>query len=411
MKKMKLVCDVADFDKTEVNVASFTNGELNEKTKDRILIRSFGYKNSNDPKLKKRRLLVAETKHVHYIGKNFGADLPCYASLNKYCVGVVDKKTGKMKIVKANMFNMIPRLPGEKYEDIVGGSGNDGLSFMEKVDNLTEVFGSRKKRLRMNSRQRNTVKGTALDTAMSTAASNTDIVDNDTSLTATPGSHEQDQSDTFPPMDKEAKSRADVFNIDDIISPAEFEALKNAENVFMDIPSGQINEWLREEKYPSYVCSHLSVLSVMEEERSIEARRLLYLVYLIRLYKIRRMEMKKIDEIMSDVPDDVRNQLYDKFTIISQPSGTRKIRSIPVRVKNKILVYALVLCLFLDEYKVPLIDLQKDFRIGSTRLNHIMRCLGCTLTSTTIDGVKQYVAALKIPLTFPTENPKKKGRK
>uniref|UniRef100_A0A3B5MEZ7 Uncharacterized protein n=1 Tax=Xiphophorus couchianus TaxID=32473 RepID=A0A3B5MEZ7_9TELE len=73
------------------------------------------YKNrdENNPRKKSRRILVAESNRLSYVGQNFGAGSLKCNSLCKYYVGVLNKQTMQMEVHNAVLFNMQPVIPGK----------------------------------------------------------------------------------------------------------------------------------------------------------------------------------------------------------------------------------------------------------------------------------------------------------
>uniref|UniRef100_A0A674BFS8 DNA-directed RNA polymerase I subunit RPA49-like n=1 Tax=Salmo trutta TaxID=8032 RepID=A0A674BFS8_SALTR len=88
----------------------FSNGNLRNTEQ---LNFSF-YKNVDEtnPRKKTRRMLVAESQRLSYVGNNFGTESLKCNNLCKYYVGVLNKETMKMEVHRAQLFNMQPIIPG-----------------------------------------------------------------------------------------------------------------------------------------------------------------------------------------------------------------------------------------------------------------------------------------------------------
>ncbi|XP_013388850.1 DNA-directed RNA polymerase I subunit RPA49 isoform X3 [Lingula anatina] len=360
--------------KNEGILATFANGRLKGGT-DNIRFGYYRGKDEADPKKSMKRTLVAETDTMEYIGQNLDIQAPRTGRMCKYLVGILDKDSGKMKVMDAQLFHMRPRFDKDET-DAPDKAEDKELSFMEKNDLLTKAFGSNKKRKAMDSRIRNQIKGEALEVAVGAAVDHTLSLPTAAQVTSVPKIVD-DSPSGIPPFDKDASKPEDVYKLDDSIL-----------------------------MYPGYVLQHLSVLPIQEAARSKKARLLLYTSYLIKTYMLRAPDLKRKDILPQDIPETVRRALLDKYTLKATSSDGRKtVRCMPARLKDKVVSYMLVLGLIIDEFNLELTALQKDIKMGQARIIQHSRSLGCKVTSQKatigLQKIEQKFAVLETPLTFP----------
>uniref|UniRef100_A0A3B4BMU7 Uncharacterized protein n=1 Tax=Periophthalmus magnuspinnatus TaxID=409849 RepID=A0A3B4BMU7_9GOBI len=96
-------------------LVQFSNGIVKDPDKLRFSM----YKNTDErnPRKKNRRILVAESSRLSYVGDNFGpASMKCN-NMCQYFVGVLNKQTMQMEVHKAQMFNLQPVVPDKKKQN------------------------------------------------------------------------------------------------------------------------------------------------------------------------------------------------------------------------------------------------------------------------------------------------------
>uniref|UniRef100_A0A8C7K5X6 RNA polymerase I subunit E n=1 Tax=Oncorhynchus kisutch TaxID=8019 RepID=A0A8C7K5X6_ONCKI len=149
------------------STVQFSNGTLRNTQQ---LDFSF-YKNVDEtnPRKKNRRMLVAESDRLSYVGNNFGTGSLKCNNLCKYYVGVLNKETMRMEVHNAQLFNMQPVIPGESSTEN-DASQNTDLTYREKVDSLIEAFGTNKQKRALTSRRLNQVGSETLQSAVAKAA-------------------------------------------------------------------------------------------------------------------------------------------------------------------------------------------------------------------------------------------------
>ncbi|XP_056010377.1 uncharacterized protein LOC125679942 isoform X4 [Ostrea edulis] len=275
-----------------------------------------------------------------------------------------------------------------------------------KKDMLTSVFGSKKKQRALDSRLKNQIKGKALDKALSSVISQASTIE---PLQV----EENDQNAEYsviPPRNKDATTPKEVYNIDHIVHPNEKEVTLEACTVFFDATADDIQAWRKEKKYPQQILSLLARMSKSEEHRTDQATYITYLYYLIYLHNLKPKQLKEKDPLPKDWPEAVRFHLLKRFT--QTVRGQFRQRIMTARLKDKLVSYILVLCLYLEEFSIELSNLQTDLNKTREKLSLHCQALGCTIKvkklNTEHGGLLVSWAALSLPLQL---SPRKGGQR
>ncbi|XP_078601335.1 DNA-directed RNA polymerase I subunit RPA49-like [Branchiostoma floridae x Branchiostoma japonicum] len=383
-------------------LVQFTNGRLKPDNPP-----NFGYfksTESDDVRKRNRRVLVAETKRMQYVGRNFGPSAPRGNSLCKYMVGVLDKNTGKMRVYDTNSFTMRPVVHDKNQEK---NKDEVDLTYQEKNDRLVDAFGGAKKKRAMESRLRDKVKREALETAMGAAVE--DVMKTPEKLTGP----EMDSDSSIPPHDKRAVKPEDVYKVESIISPEVFEALKDVAGVFVKATKEDISKWRTEGRYSTFVLRQVATMPVDEEARLTRSCHIMYMWYLLALHGLKYSDWRRRDLPLPDgMPLLVKQQLLGAFTVKADAARSR--RAMPPRLKDKLLCYILVMGLIIEKFKLNLNDIQMDLKIAQKKLMTLTRAIGCDVQSRKSDRSTstelERIAVLPIPFKLPDPS-KAKGRK
>lgn len=103
---------------------------------------------------------------------------------------------------------------------------------------------------------------------------------------------------------------------------------------------------------------------------------LLYLSYMMKLYRLTYKDLKRKDPLI-EVPDVIKNRLFSLFSIEKGKS-----RAIPKRLKDKLVSYILVLALIIDDYSLEYSVILKDLGMAASRLKFHLKAIGCVVNST-----------------------------
>ncbi|XP_028661607.2 DNA-directed RNA polymerase I subunit RPA49 [Erpetoichthys calabaricus] len=354
-------------DSEKAPIVQFSNGNLrNSQLVDFAL-----YKNvdTNNPRKKHQRILVANTKRLCYSGSNFGPRASKCNTLCKYLVGVLNKETGKMEIHDAETFIMHPVFKGEK--DSQDSSESPTKTYREKVDSLIEAFGTNKQKRSLNARRLNQVGAETLHHAVTEAAGNLIEKKGISALEdEIAKADNQEASSYIPPCYENAEKLKDVYSLDEIISPAEYEVLEIPSQVFRDIKSEDILKMIEEDRSPLSVIEGLKNLPTDTEVRDEKARILWYLNQLIRMAGQTIIK----HTFFVSCPHLIKSTLRKNFTQLSYNTG-RIQNVVSLSMKSKITAYALALILHINDYQADLTILQRDVKIGESQMIEIAKAM------------------------------------
>jgi hypothetical protein len=201
-----------------IPLISFPNGRLNPKAKGRHVKLSL-YREKEE-RLTKRRLLMAETDHMKYIGRNYHTvntlTTPTY---NSYYIGMVDRESGGvMSLRKADMFHMLPFIEGSDDSVVMETNVRDQLSYEEyssTFDKIVSSFGSTRAKKAWSASKRNKIGEEVLNTAIAPAMEYAENVISENKEEEIPNANAIKQSLFIPPCNLLAKIPQEVYQLSD----------------------------------------------------------------------------------------------------------------------------------------------------------------------------------------------------
>ncbi|NXS25423.1 RPA49 polymerase, partial [Mystacornis crossleyi] len=262
---------------------------------------------------------VSETERLCYVGHNFGSEVMKCNSLCRYFVGVLDKNSGQMEVYNAEIFNMQPLLSDQRLL-CLGLSHLKSLKFSERpwlwneqwvlcsrgctgcfnvhfslvqMDLCIEAFGTSKQKRALSSRRMNAVGSDIVSTAVTKAAAN--VIDAK-GVTALMQDMAQDNvqniSAFLPPCHEDADRPEHVYKFEDILSPAEYEALRVPAAALANVTTEEVAKRAEERSHCSFVLEELKFLPTDEKSRDHKARCLWFLDTLIRFSHLKVIKKK-----------------------------------------------------------------------------------------------------------------------
>lgn len=383
-----------------VPIVSFANGTVRESKKRKLSLGIFKSTDRTQKKMK-QKIVVAESSKMVYRGLNIGP-LATDSGSSQLYVAEVNRSTGKMTVYPAELFKLHPVLDVDVEREQLN---LDSMSLREKTDVLTDAFGSRKQKRALKTRQRNKLAEGAVSTAMESIIDSA-IVEQQAH---TPVVAKQDSQSAIPPYNKDADSPAGVYNLRDIIG--EIESLKTPARDFFESSREKIAEWQEQKKYFPSVLSRVGIMPLDDELRWKSACCLMYLQYMMTVYLMKHVQLRKKDPLPEDWPDAIKRVLLGRFTLTVD-----KRRCVPARLRDLLLSHIFVLCLILDDFTLGLSQLHTDLKLSANKLTTHIRALGCKVkseSSTDATGNKTtlYTAKLIVPLTFPEPRTGRKAKK
>lgn len=402
-----------DFEDKSSFLVNFTNGHLVSRSPKITL-----YEKTKD-RTKRKKILVAETEGLSYMGTNFSPDTALINTC-QYCVGVLDKNTGTMTLHRTEPVTMSPIIPGAVDAQI--GEEIDVLDDqaerrVKSTSQMVKVFGSEKRKRAYTAAQRNKVETGTLETALEPAFSHAEAA-----IEMTPSADLASMNSGLkPPHNAAAESPQEVYDINDIVSLPELKILKKTAKELADATITELEQWRTDKRYPEYVLQHMENLASNEPHRNLKCAMLLYAGYLIKMHNMNSRTVQREGLQFQDTlppPAKVLEQLQSKFTE-KLPAAKKPQLGLSVRMKDKIRLHLFALCLIIDDFSVQCSTLQQDLRITASKITDYFRALGCVVKKSGVkraadseDGYGPTVTSvLRIPLSFPKSkrNRSKKG--
>ncbi|NWW78325.1 RPA49 polymerase, partial [Climacteris rufus] len=401
----------------------FANGRLQRPDSLRFTV--YRNRDTAHPRKRHRRILVSETERLCYVGHNFGSEVTKCNSLCRYFVGVLDKSSGQMEVYNAEIFNMQPLLSGrrcwgsqllscfvllipalfplhgirriplvlqseEQWEreawQVQGGGQagwEGGRCFIEcfspvQMDLCIEAFGTSKQKRALSSRRMNAVGSDIVSTAVTKAAAN--VIDAK-GVTALMQDMAQDNvqniSAFLPPCHEDADRPEHVYKFEDILSPAEYEALRVPAAALASVTTEEITKRAEERSHSSFVLEELKFLPTDEKSRDHKARCLWFLDTLIKFSHLK--VIKKKNPMGPECPHIISRKLMKNFTSLTYNNGSIQ-NLISASMKAKITAYVIALALHINNFQTDLTVLQNDMRLPESRILDIAKALRLRVT-------------------------------
>ncbi|XP_076027176.1 DNA-directed RNA polymerase I subunit RPA49 [Genypterus blacodes] len=380
-------------------IVQFSNGSVRNAEKLDFTL----YKNTDqsNPRKKSRRIVVAESDRLSYVGQNFGTGSLKCNNLCKYYVGVLNKQTKQMEVHSAQIFNMQPAVPGEATE--AEKLQDASQTYRDKVDSLIEAFGTNKQKRALSSRRLNQVGGEMLHQAVAKAA-NTVIDEKGLEALQQEVAQTESQGDLalhLPPCNADAHTPEDVYPLDNLLSPVEFEALEQAGSKLAAITTEELQK-MRDEGGHLCVVKHLENLPSDGDAREKITRCSFYLSLLLKLARQKNITRKFGQE--EGCPRPIQVKLMKTFTVETFNNG-RLQNVVSSSMRAKLAAYCLALLLHMDHMTTDLTLLHRDLGLTEARMLEVAKSMGLTLTkpprgSADEDGMrdKHRQASLVLPL-------------
>ncbi|NXS30261.1 RPA49 polymerase, partial [Pomatostomus ruficeps] len=412
----------------------FANGRLQRP--DALRFTVYRNRDAAHPRKRHRRILVSETERLCYVGHNFGSEVLKCNSLCRYFVGVLDKNSGEMDVYNAEIFNMQPLLSGGRCwgsqllncfvllipalfpqrgvrmipsllhterdsgrgkpaRPVPAGLSREDFSFLwneqwglcslgctgcfnvcfshVQMDLCIEAFGTSKQKRALSSRRMNAVGNDIVSTAVTKAAANVIDAKGVTALMQDMAQDDvQNISAFLPPCHEDADRPEHVYKFDDILSPAEYEALRVPAAALASVTTEELAKRAEERSHCSFVLEELKFLPADEKRRDHKARCLWFLDTLIRFSHLK--VIKKKHPMGPECPHVISRKLMKNFTSLTYNNGSIQ-NLISASMKAKITAYVIALALHINNFQTDLTVLQNDLKLTESRILDIAKAL------------------------------------
>ncbi|XP_051983371.1 DNA-directed RNA polymerase I subunit RPA49 [Xyrauchen texanus] len=355
-------------------LVQFSNGHV--KNAEQLEFKLFKHTDEVNPRKKNRRIVVAESDRLSYVGSNFGSGSLQCNNLCRYFVGVLDKRTMQMKVHNAQLLSMQPVIPGESVATDENTIKAD--TYRDKVDALIEAFGTTKQKRALTSRRLNQVGNDTLHQAVARAASN--IIDQK-GVEALQNAviETETQTDTavfLPPCNTEANKPEDVYPFDQLLSPIEFDALKDVGVKMAELTPEDLQK-MRDDGSQQTVLQHLELLPKEGAARERLSRCAWYLSFLIKVSQQKRLNHKF--GMADGCPRIIINKVLKNFTVESFHNGSLR-NTVSTSMRMKLASHCLALLLHMGDQTANLTRLHRDLRISDVKMLELAKAMGLTLS-------------------------------
>lgn len=385
-------------DRQKAVLVQFSNGKLQNPGNLR-----FTLYNSTDlvnPRQKCHWILAAETDRLSYVGNNFGTGALKCNTLCRHFVGILNKTSGQMEVYDAEVFNMQPLFAEDSIEH-GPPLENQNKTFRDKLDSCIEAFGSTKQKRSLNSRRMNKVGSESLNFTVAKAAES--IIDTKgVSALVSDAMQDDLQNDSLylPPCHADAAKPEDVYRFEDILSPAEYDALESPSEAFRKVTSEDILKMVEENSHCSFIIEMLKSLPADEVQRNRQARSIWFLDALLR-FRAQKV-IKGKSALGPGIPHIINTKLLKQFTCLTYNNGSLR-NLISSSMKAKITAYAIILALHINNFQIDLTVLQRDLKLSEKRMIEIARAMRLKISKRKVslaDGREEdhRLGTLSVPL-------------
>ncbi|XP_041790051.1 DNA-directed RNA polymerase I subunit RPA49 [Chelmon rostratus] len=368
-----LVCCREENDSDKAVIVQFSNGSV--KNADKLDFTMYKNTDERNPRKKNRRILVAESDRLSYVGSNFGVGSLKCNNLCKYYVGVLNKQTMQMEVHSAQLFNMQPVVPGETTEP--AKPQDTTQTYRDKVDSLIEAFGTNKQKRALSSRRLNQVGSDTLHQAVAKAAN---AVIGQKGLEALQQEVAETESQAelalhLPPCNTDADRPEDVYLFDNLLSPVEYGALEQAGSKMAELTSEELQK-MKDDGGCLCVVKLLENMPSAAEARDKTSRGAFYLSLLLKMTRQKGITRKFGQE--EGCPRIVQSKLLRTFTVETFNNG-RVHNMVSSSMRAKLAAYSLALLLHMGHMSADLTLLHRDLGITEARMIEVAKSMGLTL--------------------------------
>ncbi|NXS79977.1 RPA49 polymerase, partial [Erpornis zantholeuca] len=242
-----------------------------------------------------------------------------------------------------------------------------------QMDLCIEAFGTSKQKRALSSRRMNAVGSDIVSTAVTKAAANVIDAKGVTALMQDMAQDDvQNISAFLPPCHEDADAPEHVYKFEDILSPAEYEALRVPAAALASVTTEEMAKRVEERSHCSFVLEELKFLPTDERSRDHKARCLWFLDTLIRFSHLK--VIKKKHPMGPECPHIISRKLMKNFTSLTYNNGSIQ-NLISASMKAKITAYVIALALHINNFQTDLTVLQNDLKLPESRVLDIAKAL------------------------------------
>lgn len=421
--------------------------EMNKRPHKRELSFEVFNSTSRSSKKKKQRILLTHTDKMVYQGVNFAHHKP---SLNfqNYAVGVYNKQSGKVEmhaldhiyVLQPSIQSRLTSTSTAQQEDTDEEQPEAeavGVSKYDQRKALVNAFGNKASKRIVKNVEENRLNPSNIAgskavhrvleekmQAMEQPSTTSSTSGKSTSGAATK-SKEGESVDAraldatrramLPPFNADAVKQDEVYDPESFLDVDHVEALVLQAQYFMDqIKDNSVRNFTSTHSISGFVETSLVQVSQHHPEQHVKKiGYIFYLHYLILLFRQRFPVRKSPTEFSTslNIPPIVLQQLLAVFSDANHQNG-RLVFTQSKTLKDKLLIYILMMALVIRNYTLDLQELAQDLKRSPATLGPYCRELGCRMDRVKTGPTKCFRAVLAVPLRFPApKSGGKRGRK
>ncbi|XP_066984808.1 DNA-directed RNA polymerase I subunit RPA49 isoform X1 [Macrobrachium rosenbergii] len=358
--------------RAEPVLATFSNGKPRKSGNLKGILHQ---NNTANFRYQSQRLFTVETPWLNYIGKNYN-DNDSSPNHDLVFLGVLNKATGKMRLIETSSYTLQPKISFEK--DPTNPESEE--TYQEKVERITTLFGSKRAKKVMKQRQINQLNMEGMAGAIKEATADVTVEQDDLMISA---DNECDYLTLLPESDREAKSPEEVYKLE-WIAPDYF--LAN----FEDIARKHIADKMEFDEMYSLLTRVMLSVAKLEADEENQVRLVclaLYVEYLVKLCLLKNRDIWN-RTVLEGCPHEVKQHILNQYT-----KGRGKGRTMSAEDKDRILCLILVLALIGLKFEVAANILVESLHIDIKRLHLLMRAIGASYVG------ENFSFKLRFPLT------------
>lgn len=339
-----------------------------------------------------RRVLTLETRRLDYAGKDFGTEASQMYKKQYVFLGILNKATGKMRLVETSSFCVSPLLKPVETTNVRLSKTLNSMTNEEKQEAAASAFGTKRAQQYINRKKQYKEITQNMSEAIGQAA---------TSAILKLSEFEEKRAETtflsiLPECNREASQLEDVYSLE-AIAPDNF--LLHLAAFARGILEGK-------DPQPKSSALFQELLESAKLEKDEENRIRLtcvavYVEYLVNFLKLRRREIQDLktqEKTLKGCPLKIKHYILNEY---SQIHYNKRVRS--THNEDSATCCVLILSLIVMKYKLLVNTLLQSLPITRDRLNILMKVVGATYVA------EKHSYVLKIPLAkFPQPHMKKK---
>ncbi|KAJ8325239.1 DNA-directed RNA polymerase I subunit rpa49 [Batrachochytrium dendrobatidis] len=340
---------------------------------------------------KKRRLAVAETAIMEYVGE------PSTVNCN-YIVGILDKASGVMSLHDASPLTMTSIVKSQKQisSKLIGEKNTAARN------KLGQTFGSKKRKKNIQDLELNKVDVTGLENVASA------ITNKIQETSKVLPSREMITSTMFadrniPPCHMDAETPDKVYRLEDL-APTQIMNTIDIKLVWKARLEEEIVKQVQGYKMTSWILKCL-ITTVQEQKHKSHAKLLVFVSMLMKLYCAKPFELSKGVLKLTNGNQIVADHVTSIFTEWQEDEAGNKRLCISNMLKDKLLAYILAITLHINNFTVNIDKFSSDLLISPLKATTIAKEMGCQIKAIRpVDSIRLTVkhAVLVLPLSFHT---------